>query len=160
MWQFLKRLKNLSSYLPSATAYSTYDYDGFRPNRNGGDPYTWIAPEKGLLRNYETRTGSTTQSFKTLAELAAATGQEAHGIEVDYDVFENLRPPDPAKPRAVYFGRDLDFRLKPGGKAVDAGVRLPNVNDDFTGKAPDLGAYEVGKPAPVYGPRTQPGSPF
>jgi hypothetical protein len=79
---------------------------------------------------------------------------------VDYDVFENLRPPDPAKPRAVYLGRDLDFRLKPGGKAVDAGVRLPNVNDDFTGKAPDLGAYEVGRPAPVYGPRTQPGSPF
>jgi hypothetical protein len=145
---------------PSATAYSTYDYDGFRPNRNGGDPYTWIAPEKGLLRNYEARAGSITQTFKTLAELAAATGQESHGIEVDYDVFENLRPPDPAKPRAVYFGRDLDFRLKPGGKAVDAGVRLPNVNDDFTGKAPDLGAYEVGKPAPVYGPRTQPGSPF
>ena len=38
-------------------------------------------------------------------------------------------------------------------KAVDAGVRLPNVNEDYTGKAPDLGAYEVGRPAPVYGPR-------
>ena len=145
---------------PSATAYSTYDYDGFRPNRNGGDPYTWIFPEKGLLRNYETRTGSTTQTFKTLADLAAATGQETHGIEVDYDIFENLQPPDPNKRREPYFGRDLNFQLKPGGKAVDAGVRLPNVNDDFTGNAPDLGAYEVGQPAPVYGPRTQPGSPF
>jgi len=28
-----------------------------------------------------------------------------------------------------------------------------SINDDFTGKAPDLGALEVGKPIPVYGPR-------
>ena len=75
-------------------------------------------------------------------------------MELDYDVFENLRPPDPDKPHAVYEGRELDFRLRPGGKAVDAGVPLPNVNDGFTGKAPDLGAYELGAPPPVYGPRT------
>lgn len=145
---------------PSATAYSTYDYDGFRPNRTGGDPYTWIFPEKGLLRNYEARTGSVTQNFKTLAELAAATGQETHGVEVDYDIFENLQPPDPAKRRQPYFGKDLNFQLKAASKAVDAGVRIPNVNDDFTGKAPDLGALEAGKPAPIYGPRTQPGLPY
>ena len=45
------------------------------------------------------------------------------------------------------------FRLAPNGKAVDAGVRIPNVNDGFSGAAPDLGAYEVGKPLPHYGPR-------
>ena len=33
------------------------------------------------------------------------------------------------------------------------GVRLPNVNDDFTGKEPDLGAHEFGQPLPHYGPR-------
>jgi hypothetical protein len=27
------------------------------------------------------------------------------------------------------------------------------VNDNFTGKAPDLGALEVGMPLPIYGPR-------
>ena len=54
----------------------------------------------------------------------------------------------------MYYARDLDFKLKAAGKAVDAGVRLPNVNDDYTGNAPDLGAYELGRPAPVYGPRT------
>jgi hypothetical protein len=37
--------------------------------------------------------------------------------------------------------------------AVDAGVRLPGVNDDFTGRAPDLGAYEVDRALPSYGPR-------
>jgi hypothetical protein len=34
----------------------------------------------------------------TLAELAAATGQEMHGIEVDY-VFEDLRAPAPCTAR-------------------------------------------------------------
>lgn len=29
----------------------------------------------------------------------------------------------------------------------------PNVNDDFTGAAPDLGALETGRPKPVYGPK-------
>jgi len=47
----------------------------------------------------------------------------------------------------------MDFRLKAGGAAVDAGVRLANVNDGFTGNAPDMGALEVDRPLPVYGPR-------
>ena len=75
------------------------------------------------------------------------------GIEIDYDIFEGLKSPDPAKPRAVYFAGELNFKLRPGSKAVDTGVPLPNVNDGFAGKAPDLGAYETGQPAPVYGPR-------
>jgi hypothetical protein len=43
--------------------------------------------------------------------------------------------------------------LKADSKAVDAGVKIPNVNDGFAGRAPDLGAYERGQPLPVYGPR-------
>jgi hypothetical protein len=31
---------------------------------------------------------------------------------------------------------------------------MPGINDDFTGRAPDLGCYEVGRPIPGYGPRT------
>jgi len=31
------------------------------------------------------------------------------------------------------------------------GSKAANVNDGFTGKAPDLGAYEVGQPIPHYG---------
>ena len=45
-------------------------------------------------------------------------------------------------------------------KAVDAGVSIPTVNDGFTGRAPDLGALEVGKPAPKYGPRWLKAQPF
>jgi hypothetical protein len=143
---------------PNATSYSSFDYNGYRPNPGARAHYFWKAPRKGILRDYELEPARF-QEFATLRELSAATGQEVHGLEVDYDIFENLRPPDPGKPHAVYHARDLDFRLKPGGKAVDAGLRLPNVNDDFTGKAPDLGAWEFGRPAPVYGPRTGRGRP-
>ena len=62
--------------------------------------------------------------------------------------------------RAVYHAIDLNFRLKPGSKAVDAAVRLPTVNEDFAGSAPDLGALEVGKAEPVYGPRRGVKQPF
>jgi hypothetical protein len=89
-----------------------------------------------------------------------ATGQESHGVELDFDIFERMTPPDPAKRHAVYHAVDLDFRLKPDGKAVDAGVAIPTVNDGFAGRAPDLGAIEAGQPAPVYGPRWLEGQPF
>jgi len=60
----------------------------------------------------------------------------------------------------VYHAMDLNFRLKGGSKAVDAGVVIPTVNDDFVGSAPDLGALEVGKPEPVYGPHWLKVQPF
>ena len=47
------------------------------------------------------------------------------------------------------------FDLHPRSGAIDAGVRLPNINDAFKGKAPDLGAREHGAPAPLYGPRPE-----
>lgn len=36
---------------------------------------------------------------------------------------------------------------------IDAGLPLPNFNDGFTGKAPDLGAFEVGRPPLEFGRR-------
>jgi hypothetical protein len=37
---------------------------------------------------------------------------------------------------------DGDFTLPASSPLVDAGVRLPGINDDFRGKAPDIGAAE------------------
>jgi hypothetical protein len=144
------------------TAYSSYDYNGYRPNRGAEFQYSWLGPKPGVRVDYE-RAPNQAQRFKTLAELAAATGQETHGIEVDYDVFESLRPPvppDSSKPGRPYHAADLNFRLKSGSKAVDAGVRLPNVNDGFAGSAPDLGAHEIGGAVPIYGPRWLTEQPF
>ena len=148
--------------LGGPTAYSSYDYNGYRPNRGAEFQYAWRGPRPGMVLDYD-RPQNEAPRFKTLAELAAATGQETHGIEVDYDIFENLQPPmppDSAKPGTPYEAVELNFTLKAGGKAVDAGVRLPNVNDEFRGRAADLGAYEAGQPIPIYGPRWLKGPPF
>ena len=75
---------------------------------------------------------------------------------LDYDIFENvprLNGKDLATVQRLYKAADLDFRLKSGSAAIDRGVELPNITDGFTGRAPDLGALELGKPLPVYGPR-------
>jgi Right handed beta helix region len=48
-----------------------------------------------------------------------------------------------------------DLRLRPGTAAIDAGEVLPGVNDAYSGKAPDLGAYELGGELPHYGPRPE-----
>ncbi len=143
----------------NATAYSSYDYDAYRPNQGATAQYSWFAPALPLARQYSPG-ASDWRSFGTLAELRAATGQETHGMEVDYDIFEHLQGPAAGRRHAVYHAVDLDFRLKRDAKAVDAGVRLPTVNDDFAGAAPDLGALESGRPEPHYGPRRPLGQPF
>jgi hypothetical protein len=133
------------------TSYSSLDHNGYRPNRSGKPQFLWKAPPAGTLRDYAL--AGAPDPFDTFDAFRKASGQEAHGILVDFDVFENVKPPDPVKPHAVYEARDVDFRLRPGAVAVDAGCRLPTVNDDFFGKAPDLGALEQGRPEPRYGPR-------
>ena len=134
------------------------DYNGFRPNKGVVEQYRWLAPQSGETI-YEPRPEDW-RAFSTLDEFRAVTGQEQHGLELDFDVFEQMVPPDPAKRHAVYHARDLNFRLKPGGKAVDAGILIPTVNDHFTGNAPDLGALESGRPQPHYGPRWLKTQPF
>ena len=142
----------------NATADYSSDYNGYRPNRGVTAQYKWLAPARGTTA-YEPKS-SDWRSFATLFEFQKATGQETHGIELDYDAFENMTPPDPARRYQVYHAMDLNFRLNPKGKAIDAGVPLPTINDNFTGKAPDLGAVELNQPEPHYGPRWITWQPF
>ena len=94
-----------------------------------------------------------TRHYKTLREYSEATGQERHSVLIDYDVFQHVPMPDMTDPQRVYHPDGYDFRLKPGSAAVDAGVVLPTITDGFTGKAPDLGAYELDRPVFPVGPR-------
>ena len=99
------------------------------------------------------------RGFATLAEYGAATKQDQHSVLLDYDVFvkvARLDAQDRSRIQKVYKGEDLDFALRAGSAAVDRGMKLPTVTDGFTGSAPDLGALEVGRPAPQYGPRQVP----
>ncbi|MFN0055792.1 MAG: hypothetical protein ACKV0T_26915 [Planctomycetales bacterium] len=141
-----------------ATSQGSSDFNGFRPNRGVEKQFTWLSPVPGQTL-YEPA-DSDWKSFATLAELRTATGQEQHGIEVDFDDFESLAPPDPARRHAVYHAVDLDFRLRPGSRPIDAGVAIPTVNEGFAGRAPDLGALEAGRPPPKYGPRWLKSEPF
>jgi hypothetical protein len=148
------------------TNYSSSDYNGFRPNEGAMFSFEWSTPPMSMRANFPGEPGrlSTqlqsqleaqareTRRFRTLREFSDATGQDKHSVLVDYDVFVKVTPPGP-DPRTLYKPADFDFQLRPGSVAVDAGVRLPGVNDDLAGRAPDLGAYEVGRPVPRYGPR-------
>lgn len=137
--------------LDTFTNYSTSDYNGFRPNEDAEFSFQWISPAFGVAADYVGR--RETRNFATLRAYSAATGQDKHSVLVDYDVFVKVNAPDRSDPRKLYSPADFDFRLAPGSKAIDAGVRLFNVNDDLTGRAPDLGAYERDRPIPHYGPR-------
>lgn len=64
---------------------------------------------------------------------------EALGVDVRGN--HNYTPSD-----FVNFGAD-DFRLAPGSGAIDSGIVVPGINDDFLGAAPDAGAFESGRPA-------------
>jgi hypothetical protein len=140
------------------TNYSTSDYNGFRPNPGATDAFEWDSPPFASAFDYthplEVR------RFTTLSDFSGATGLDKHSVLLDFDTFVNVAIPDKADPQRLYDPESLDFRLKASSAAVDAGVELPTITDDFTGKAPDLGAYELGKPIPHYGPRSPPlGSP-
>ena len=120
--------------------------------------YRWRAPVSGAIAP-----GVPVPDFRvfsSLRELQEATGQEQRGIEIDFDIFERMVPPDPTRRHAVYHARDLDFRLKAGSAAIDSGAVIPTVNEGFVGAAPDLGALELGGAEPQYGPRWLSSHPF
>lgn len=143
------------------TNYSSSDYNGFRPNPGAAYSFQWNSPPWNIPVDYSaliSRTGSALVSrrFATLAEYSQATHQDRHSVALNYDVFVNvpsLDAQDLANVQKLYKAEDFDFRLKPGSAAIDRGVNLPNVTDGFTGRAPDLGALELGQTPPHYGPR-------
>ncbi len=90
------------------------------------------------------------ERYVDLAEFTAATGLEPNGIHVDREsCFATFDIPL-APPQSMPF---QFMTLADGSEAIDAGVPLANINDDFIGTAPDLGAYEKGRGLPSYGPR-------
>jgi len=56
-----------------------------------------------------------------------------------------------AKGHGPQAGSKGTYQLKPGGPGHDAGKRIPNVNDGFLGKGPDIGAHETGSKPMQFG---------
>jgi len=88
-------------------------------------------------------------AFNSFATLTANT-TEKNAVMVDMSIFATPPefPASPFPPKPV-----ADLRLAAGSAAIDKGIAIAGLNDDFAGAAPDLGAYELGAPLPPYGPR-------
>ena len=138
---------NIATY----TNYTTSDYNGLRSGESAPSLISWRSPANGVPRDYESEFEP--QLFPSIAQFSRATGNDAHSVLVDYDDFRNVPLPDESRPHVVLPLAGLDFSLLRRSRAVDAGDRMPNINDDYEGDAPDLGALEFGAPVPIYGPR-------
>ena len=90
-----------------------------------------------------------TRLFTSLEDLRRKTS-EKHAVLSRWDDFAApvAYPGDPFPALPV-----ADLRLRSGATAQDAALRIPNINDNFEGAEPDIGAYEGSQPLPLYGPR-------
>jgi hypothetical protein len=140
--------------LRTYTNYSSSDYNGFGPNQAAEYSFEWDSPSAAVPADY---TGKLeVRRYRTLEDYTAATGEDQHSRLASFDVFVNVRVPDKADPQHLYNPEDFDFRLRPASAAIDAGTELPTITDGFSGRAPDLGAYEADRPVPHYGPSSPP----
>ncbi|NND32447.1 MAG: hypothetical protein HKN76_07640, partial [Saprospiraceae bacterium] len=120
----------------SSTNWKTdFDYDGFDWG-NYAYAFKW---------------GSSNR-YVDIPAFTSATGQESHGISVNHETCFDTLGYTPSSGTVDSFLIQY-YTLKASCNAVDAGTTLPNINDEFNGMAPDLGAYETGKPLPHYGVR-------
>ncbi|MGD9186793.1 MAG: Ig-like domain-containing protein [Desulfobacteraceae bacterium] len=65
--------------------------------------------------------------YETLTLFSAATGQESNGLNAAPDFFD---------------AANGLYNLDPSSDLVNAGVSIPGINHDYTGGAPDIGAFE------------------
>jgi hypothetical protein len=92
--------------------------------------------------------------YTGLSQFTSGSGIETHGMHVDKaDLFDSLGVPGADSLYERHY-----LTLKAGCGAIDKGAILPGINADFSGAAPDLGAYERGRPLPHYGIRAEGGS--
>ncbi len=74
--------------------------------------------------------GSSNDHYDTFAAFQTGASQEAHGAF--------------GEP-----GLGADFIPKMGALVVDRAVKIPGINDNFAGSAPDVGAFELGGTGPM-----------
>lgn len=102
------------------TATSSFNHNGYGTTRS----------------DFRGRIG--TLSFNSLAELRSLSS-ETQAQRVDMAIFA-AAPAFPQNPLTQY--AEADLRLANDMRVVDTGERIANINDGFSGSAPDLGAFE------------------
>ncbi len=131
------------------TPYSSSNYNGFAPMASTEINF------RRTLHSASPTVGTPTagEGYATLEQYRSATGQDQNSIIISVNDFRDLTLPDMNDMQALYNPEDFDLRLRPDSSAIDAGMVLPNVNNNFDGVGPDLGAYEGDQDIPQYGPR-------
>jgi hypothetical protein len=96
--------------------------------------------------------------FNSLAQLRSSTS-ETQSVQVSRSGVFAASVPYPGNPMTRFSLPDL--RLAAGTAAIDGGEPIPNINDAFSGAAPDLGALErVAATPPPPPPPPPPGHIF
>ena len=120
--------------VPSVTT-ATSDYNGYFPD--GKFEYGYSAGAGGV-------------TYANLAAVIAGGKFDVHSLVVDSGVLA-AGIIGPATHTAAV--TPLVPTLSTASPALDRGTVIPNIDDNFTGSAPDLGAIESGCDVPIYGPR-------
>ncbi len=90
--------------------------------------YDNLYSRKGVLMQFGNRGNvSLNTYYKNLKEVVTGIGWLEHGISA---------------PPLFVDSAAGDFRLSSASPCIDHGVRLPGINDNFSGLAPDMGAVE------------------
>jgi hypothetical protein len=148
------------------TSKSPMDYAFFRNNLTiggpvgtinwggwgAGNPYASDVKDPGIHSNFDyDAVGVTGTPY--IAKIGNQNFNEAepHGVEqiTMEETFPGIQFPYNPFPRRPV----PDLRPSSKSKVKDAAVRISNINDHFSGSAPDCGAYEAGELLPHYGPR-------
>jgi hypothetical protein len=130
---------SLRTYLVMDTATNNIvemNHNGWFPN----GPFTFLSSNFGAA------------TYANVADLATRTPLEHDGVPLSTPIFAtagHVLGPIAAPPLAPL----TDVSLHASSNAIDRGMALSNINDGFSGTAPDLGALERGDPMPSYGPR-------
>ncbi len=134
------------------THYSTMDYNGYRIHTKNKTNIRLKFPMADSLNNRD-ESELKWMEYKSIEELSKATGLESHGVELDESIFNQVSLPDSKNKGRVYPLTGYDFRLRSDSRAIDKGCVLANINEDYQGIAPDLGALEYRGKVYQYGPR-------
>jgi hypothetical protein len=126
--------------------------DSKRANMNEMDYNGWYpeGPFRFLTGNFRH------EVYPVLAFVRQDTPLEHHSVGLKTPIFETFHPAlPPVGSQRAPLQVPKDFTLGSQSSAIDAGRILPNINEDFVGKGPDLGAQERGHPGPIYGARPE-----
>ncbi|MBX7136345.1 MAG: hypothetical protein K1X83_00070 [Oligoflexia bacterium] len=138
----------IDQFIKNGAWYPYFDYNGWAPQSSA----SYVIK----LNNVRYKTFNAACDSTVADDFCSATGNSRHDkivTKAQCVKVENVWGEGNGHTAIAYRPGDWDFSLVNGAAAIDAGVRLPNLNDDYLGANPDLGALEKGAAKPLYGPR-------